>query len=74
MLPTTNEGEANRIVHEMLEKAASLRLGDWFVYGIRSPVKDLEGRPVEALGIPWKLEWTRESLPAFTWMWGSEMP
>jgi hypothetical protein len=45
VLPTTNEGEANQMVHEMLEKAASLPLGDWFVYRIGRAVKDLEAAP-----------------------------
>ena len=45
VLPNTDEGEANQIVHEMLEKAASVSLGDWFVYRIGLAVKDLEAAP-----------------------------
>ena len=45
VLPTTNEGEANQMVYEMLQKAASLPLGDWFVYRIGRAVKDLEAAP-----------------------------
>lgn len=44
-LPSTREGEANQIVHEMLQKAASIPLGDWFQYGIGLPVMDLDAAP-----------------------------
>jgi len=45
VLPTTREGEANQIVHELLQKAASVPLGDWFTYSIGLPVMDLDAAP-----------------------------
>jgi hypothetical protein len=44
-LASAHQGDANEIVHEMLQEAASVPLGDWFVYGIGSAVKDLEAAP-----------------------------
>ena len=45
VLPKTDEGEANQIVHDMLERAASVPLGDWFVYRVGLAVKVLEAAP-----------------------------
>lgn len=50
ILPSTHEGEANQIVHEMLQKAASAPLGDWFAYGIGLPVMDLDAAPSPGRG------------------------
>jgi hypothetical protein len=45
VLSSTHERDANQIVHEMLQKAASVPLGDWFAYSIGSPVMDLDAAP-----------------------------
>ena len=45
MLSGTHERDANQIVHEMLQKAASVPLGDWFAFSIGSPVMDLDAAP-----------------------------
>jgi len=39
------EADANRIVRDMLQDAASLRLGDWFEFTIGPPVLDLDAAP-----------------------------
>ncbi len=44
-LPNANEGEANQILREMLQQAASAPLGDWFAYSIGQAVMDLEAAP-----------------------------
>jgi hypothetical protein len=39
------EADANRIVREMLQDAASFSLGDWFEYTIGPPMMDLDAAP-----------------------------
>jgi hypothetical protein len=39
------EDDANQIVRDMLQNAASFRLGDWFEYTIGAPAKDLDAAP-----------------------------
>jgi hypothetical protein len=41
----TTEEEANQIVREMVQNAASFRLDDWFEYTIGAPTMDLEAAP-----------------------------
>ena len=42
---TTNGGDTNRIVREMLQTVAGIPLGDWFEYTIGPPVMDLTAAP-----------------------------
>ena len=41
----TNQDEANQIVRDMLQEAASFPLGDWFEYIIGPPIMDLDAAP-----------------------------
>ncbi len=41
----TTEDDANQIVRDMLQNAASFRLGDWFEYTIGPPAMDLDAAP-----------------------------
>lgn len=45
VLPNTKGGEANQILREMLQDAASAPLGDWFAYRIGHAVMDLDAAP-----------------------------
>jgi hypothetical protein len=40
-----NQDEANQIVRDMLQEAASFSLGDWFEYIIGPPIMDLDAAP-----------------------------
>ena len=59
------EADANQIVRDMLQDAASFSLGDWFEYTIGPPVLDLDAAPYGGAGIPLKPEWTAGSSHAF---------
>jgi len=39
------EEDANQIVRDMLQNAASFSLGDWFEYTIGPPIMDLDAAP-----------------------------
>jgi hypothetical protein len=39
------EDDSNQIVRELLQNAASFRLGDWFEYTIGAPTLDLDAAP-----------------------------
>ncbi|MHB1935000.1 MAG: nucleotidyl transferase AbiEii/AbiGii toxin family protein [Acidobacteriaceae bacterium] len=45
MAKTTNGGDTNRIVREMLQTVAGIPLGDWFEYTVGPPVMDLTAAP-----------------------------
>jgi hypothetical protein len=42
---TAAEGDANQVLRDMLQDAASFSLGDWFEYTIGPPVLDLDAAP-----------------------------
>lgn len=42
---TTEGGDTNRVVREMLQSVADIPLGDWFEYMIGPPVMDLTAAP-----------------------------
>lgn len=42
---SATQTDANRIVRDMLQDAASFHLGDWFEYAIGPPVMDLDAAP-----------------------------
>jgi len=45
VLPNTKAGEANQMLREIIQKAASAPLEDWFGYSIGHAVMDLEAAP-----------------------------
>lgn len=74
VLPNTNEGEANQIVHEMLQKAASVPLGDWFAYSIGLAIMDLEAAPYGGARYPVEARMDARVFARFHLDMGSETP
>lgn len=51
-IEATTESDANQIVRDMLQDAASFSLGDWFEYTIGSPMLDLDAAPYGGARFP----------------------
>lgn len=51
-IAAATEAEANQIVRDMLQDAASFSLGDWFEYTIGPPVLDLDAAPYGGARFP----------------------
>lgn len=51
-IAAATEADANQIVRDMLQDAASLSLGDWFEYTIGPPVLDLDAAPYGGARFP----------------------
>ena len=51
-IAAATEAEANQIVRDMLQDAASFSLGDWFEYAIGPPVLDLDAAPYGGARFP----------------------
>jgi hypothetical protein len=51
-IAAATEADANQIVRDMLQEAASFSLGDWFEYSIGPPVLDLDAAPYGGARFP----------------------